>query len=202
MAAVQWSSELVWKGSLSAAQQCTRRERVDRVGLADQQTLDPAIPRLSLPRTKAIKQPLQLNQPGVPYLITRMSLDARLGRHPERFPGLLKIGIARQRLLAPVPRRAMWKRSRYHAAYIHFQPSRRIFLNSKLLHVTFGTSPELRRIGARFYLDCSTFQRSLQSISTVAVAAWWRQSEHARRRRLRATRLDRTNMRFSPSFAR
>jgi hypothetical protein len=101
MAAVQWSSELVWKGSLSAAQQCTRRERVDRVGLADQQTLDPAIPRLSLPRTKAIKQPLQLNRPGVPYVITRVSLDARLGRHPERFPGLLNIGIARQRLLAP-----------------------------------------------------------------------------------------------------
>src|SRR6187397_248341 len=100
MAAVQWSSELVWKGSLSAAQQCTRRERVDRVGLADQQTLDPAIPRLSLPRTKAIKQPLQLNRPGVPYLITHVSLDARC-RHPERFPGLLKIGIARQRLLAP-----------------------------------------------------------------------------------------------------
>ena len=83
MAAVQGSSELVWKGSLIAAQQCTRRERVDRVGLADQQTLDPAIPRLSLPRTKAIKQPLQLNRPGVPYLITRVSLDARLGRHPE-----------------------------------------------------------------------------------------------------------------------
>jgi hypothetical protein len=192
---------LVWKGSLSAAQQCTRRERVDRVGLADQQTLDPAIPRLSLPRTKAIKQPLQLNRPGVPYLITHVSLDARC-RHPERISRSPEDRDRASKITRSLPRRATWKRSRYHAAYIRSQPSRRIFLNSKLLHVTFGTSPELRRIGARFYLDCSTFQRSLQSISTVAVAAWWRQSEHARRRRLRATRLDRTNMRFSPSFAR
>ena len=201
MAAVQGSSELVWKGSLIAAQQCTRRERVDRVGLADQQTLDPAIPRLSLPRTKAIAaaatKPTRRAIPHYPRVAGRPfgQASGMISRSPEDRDRASKITRS-------LPRRAKWKRSRYHAAYIRSRPSRRIFLNSKLLHVTFGTSPELRRIGARFYLDCSTFQRSLQSISTVAVAALWRQSEHARRRRLRATRLDRTNMRFFPSFAR